>query len=293
MKKMPATQVAGIFVMGFVRGESRDQGSLFPVSLDELVPDDHVCRVIDAFVGSLDLVRLGFRRAEPAATAFLLALGPNAVPEALHLYLHHNEQQREEWLAVLIERYPQHLLKEAIKRIQLYAGARTVELLMIFEKLGDPACSPCVRPFLQHPDEAARFQALTLLLRFNDEQGVKCLRKLLDSRKNQDFLAALDLAEKYSVARVAADLAKRLKTRFLLYRSDVICNERILLALENFGYRVAVSDLERLNRIRFSFYPQQLARMKSVVSAMLLKRTPVPKSDRARGTTVRHDANAQ
>jgi transposase len=54
--------------MGFVRGTSRDQGSLFPVSLDELVPEDHVCRVIDAFVGSLDLVRLGFCRAEPAAT---------------------------------------------------------------------------------------------------------------------------------------------------------------------------------------------------------------------------------
>ena len=68
MKKMPATQVAGIFVMGFVRGESRDQGSLFPVSLDELVPDDHICRVIDAFVGSLDLARLDFRGAEPAAT---------------------------------------------------------------------------------------------------------------------------------------------------------------------------------------------------------------------------------
>jgi transposase len=68
MTRMPATQVAGIVVMGFVRGESRDQGSLFPVSLDELVPEDHVCRVIDAFVGSLDLVQLGFSRAEPAAT---------------------------------------------------------------------------------------------------------------------------------------------------------------------------------------------------------------------------------
>lgn len=68
MKRMPATQVAGIFIMGFVRGDSRDQGTLFPVSLDELVPQDHVCRVLDAFVGSLDLVQLGFSKAEPAAT---------------------------------------------------------------------------------------------------------------------------------------------------------------------------------------------------------------------------------
>ena len=54
--------------MGFVRGDSQDQGALFPVSLDELVPEDHVCRVIDAFVGSLDLLQLGFSKAQPAAT---------------------------------------------------------------------------------------------------------------------------------------------------------------------------------------------------------------------------------
>lgn len=54
--------------MGFVSGQSRDQGSLFPVVLDDLVPQEHLVRVIDAFVGRLDLVVLGFGKAEPAAT---------------------------------------------------------------------------------------------------------------------------------------------------------------------------------------------------------------------------------
>jgi len=233
------------------------------------------------------------RWAEPEATDFLLALGPHAVPEALHLYLQHDAPQGEKWLEVLIERYPQHLLKEATKRLQLYAGAHTAELLKIFEKLGDPACGPCVRPFLKHPDEAARLQALRTLLGVKDAEGVDRLRKLFDSRKNHDFLAALDLAERYSVASVAADMARRLKTRFLLHRSDMIRNEKILLALQNFGYRVADSDLERLSRVRFSFYPQQLARMKSVVSAMLSKRSPAPKPDRVKGAVARHDANPQ
>src|ERR1700739_3920498 len=54
--------------MGFVQGEGRMQGTLFPVTLEELIPDDHVCRVIDAFVDRLDMAGLGFERAEAAET---------------------------------------------------------------------------------------------------------------------------------------------------------------------------------------------------------------------------------
>jgi transposase len=41
---------------------------LFPVVLDDRIPCDHVCRVIDAFVGRLDVLQLGFERAEAAGT---------------------------------------------------------------------------------------------------------------------------------------------------------------------------------------------------------------------------------
>jgi len=54
--------------MGYVQGEGRKQGRLFPVCLEELIPDDHVCRVIDAFVDRLDMADLGFERAEAADT---------------------------------------------------------------------------------------------------------------------------------------------------------------------------------------------------------------------------------
>jgi hypothetical protein len=36
--------------MGHIQGEGRNQATLFPVVLDDFVPADHVCRVIDAFV---------------------------------------------------------------------------------------------------------------------------------------------------------------------------------------------------------------------------------------------------
>jgi transposase len=54
--------------MGNIQGEGRNQGTLFPVVLDDLVQADHVCRVIDAFVDRLSMDKLGFERAEAADT---------------------------------------------------------------------------------------------------------------------------------------------------------------------------------------------------------------------------------
>lgn len=54
--------------MAYIEGEGRHQGTLFPVLLDDLVPPDHMCRVIDAFVGRLAMSQLGFERSEAADT---------------------------------------------------------------------------------------------------------------------------------------------------------------------------------------------------------------------------------
>jgi transposase len=54
--------------MGYIQGAGRSQGTLFPVVLDDLVPSDHVCRVIDAFVERLAMAELDFERAEAAET---------------------------------------------------------------------------------------------------------------------------------------------------------------------------------------------------------------------------------
>jgi transposase len=52
----------------FIEGQQRQQVTLMPECLDDFIADDNPVRVIDAFVGELDLRSLGFDGAEPAGT---------------------------------------------------------------------------------------------------------------------------------------------------------------------------------------------------------------------------------
>lgn len=52
----------------YVQGLSREQATLFPERLDEVVGTDALVRVIDAFVNRQDLQKLGFEKAVPART---------------------------------------------------------------------------------------------------------------------------------------------------------------------------------------------------------------------------------
>ena len=52
---------------GFIEGESRNQSTLFPESLDEYIAEDSAVRLIDVFIDKLDISGLGFKT-EPADT---------------------------------------------------------------------------------------------------------------------------------------------------------------------------------------------------------------------------------
>lgn len=75
--------------MAHIMGEGRQQRALFPTCLDEVIPEDHACRVIDTFVDGLDMQALGFIRSQAAATG-----RPGYDPrDLLKLYLYGYLQQ--------------------------------------------------------------------------------------------------------------------------------------------------------------------------------------------------------
>src|SRR5216117_4386882 len=99
--------------MGFIEGDARGQGTLFPVTLEELISEDHFCRVIDAFVDRLDMQGLGFARSEAAETG-----RPGYDPrDLLKLYLYGYLQQ--------IRSYPQAGVGVSAQR-RVDVAARTI-----------------------------------------------------------------------------------------------------------------------------------------------------------------------
>jgi len=47
-------------ISGFIKGDNRLQATLFPEQLDDYISEDNLVRVIDVFVDSLKLKKLGF-----------------------------------------------------------------------------------------------------------------------------------------------------------------------------------------------------------------------------------------
>lgn len=88
--------------MSHLAGESREQATLLPPVLDDYVAAEHLVRVIDAFVDTLDLQALGFARVTAAATG-----RPGFAPGALlklYLYGYLNQVRSSRRLARECER---------------------------------------------------------------------------------------------------------------------------------------------------------------------------------------------
>lgn len=59
---------------GFIDEADRNQGTLLPERVEEYVSEENPVRVIDAFIGELDLADLGFEGMEPKPRAGLVII---------------------------------------------------------------------------------------------------------------------------------------------------------------------------------------------------------------------------
>ena len=175
--------------MGYIRGEAREQTTMFPVTLDELIPADHICRVIEAFVDRLSMAKLGFVRAEPAETG-----RPGYDPrDLLKLYLYGYLQQvrssrrleaecrrNVEAMWLLGRLQPDYKSIAEFRRMHSAAVTEAgVELVRLARAVG------LIRGEMVAVD-GSKFQAVSSAKRVRERDAVKRYLEQLDAADEQD-----------------------------------------------------------------------------------------------------------
>ena len=182
--------------MSFIDGECRDHISLLPACIDDYVAADGLVRVVDAFVGSLDLTELGFGRVIAAATG-----RPGYQPgDMLRLYI---------WGYLNQVRSSRHLEKACV---------RDLEALWLMRRL-----APDYRTIaaFRHDNPEAIVAASAAFVQFCREQGLIGGRMVaLDGTKMRAVASPKNIAGAERLARDIAHTEKEIA--YYLDRLDII-----------------------------------------------------------------------
>ena len=169
--------------MAHVAGQSRYQSSLFPEVPDDLVPQDHPVRVIDAFVDTLDLAQLGFSKVEAEATG-----RPPYLPgDLLKLYIYGYLNQ---------VRSSRRLEREARRNLEVLwlinRVAPSFKTIADFRKDHPKPIVGVCRSFIAFCREQALFGSELLAIDGTKIAAVASRKKVITPKKLAEQIAALD-----------------------------------------------------------------------------------------------------
>lgn len=192
--------------MTHVCGQSRYQSTLFPEVLDEVVAGDSQVRVVDAFVETLDLARLGFTKVASEATG----RPPYAPGDLLKLYVYGYLNQM---------RSSRRLEREACRNIEvqwlLNRLTPSFKTIADFRKDHASAIVGVCRAFIRFCRDQALLGAELLAVDGTKIAAVASRKKVITpqriakmteaiDRKIGEYLAAMDEADRQERAAVPA-----------------------------------------------------------------------------------------
>ncbi len=201
---------------------------------------------------------------EGKAQAFLEAIGPDIVPQALNLYLQRDQSESDHYLFNLLALFSDRVTELAKKDVRSRRGPSLVRLIRLVRRLGTQDLIPELRPLLDRDDRQVQMEVLETLVRFRDPEAADLLRKSLHLKNAEDQLRVIEIAGMHKVTDLAEDLTSMIRT-FSLFRQDYIKDEKIVEALGRIGHPCAIPALERLAKTRFSLYPKLLANIRLLV----------------------------
>lgn len=255
--------------MSHVAGQSRYQTMLFPEALDDVVSADHPVRVIDAFVDSLGLARLGFSKVVAEATG----RPPYDPGDLLKLYVYGYLNQ---------VRSSRRLAREAQRNIEVQwlinRLAPAFKTIADFRKDHAPAIVGVCRAFIRFCREQSLFGGELLAIDGTKIEAVASRKQVITppslakktatiDRKIAEYLAAMDEADREEPATeemAPADVAAALEV--LRRQRETVRRQAERLAREGLPQLVLGEPEARLMRTA-RHGPQVAYNAQSVVDA--------------------------
>jgi transposase len=186
--------------MGHIEGASRDQRLLFPDVLDDYIAAENPVRLIEAFVDSLDLDALGFRRVQPATTGRPSYRPGDLLKLYIYGYMHRIRSSRR-------------LEQETHRNVELLWLLRKLhpdfKTIADFRKDNAPAFKHVFRAFTLLCKEWGLFGAELVAIDGSKFKAVNNKQRNVTQAKLRDLLHAVDAKlEQYLRALDAADAAE-------------------------------------------------------------------------------------
>jgi len=200
--------------MRHIQGESRQQSTLFPESLDEYVRADNPVRVIDAFIDLLDMAALGFTQASTKETG----RKPYHPADLLKLYTYGYLNQ---------VRSTRRLEKECHRNVEVLwlmkRLAPDFKTIANFRQQNSAAIGQACRAFIQFCREArlldsrmiaidgSKFKAAASMSKTYNRKQLDSLQQRLN-RKIEGYLHQLAKSEQTESEEVQGEVQEALKT---------------------------------------------------------------------------------
>ncbi len=169
--------------MRYVQGHNREQETMFPSVMDDYVTEDNPVRFLDAYVDTLDLLKLGFTHADPQA----IGRKPYNPADLLKLYIYGYLNR---------VRSSRMLEKETIKNLEviwLLRGLRPdFKTIADFRKDNKGALKKVHREFVLYCRELNLFALELIAIDGSKFAAVNHTRKVFSKKKIEKMIKEID-----------------------------------------------------------------------------------------------------
>ena len=135
-----------------------------------------------AFTSKAVKTIIGFQdRIDPKAYDFLVALGPQIVPDLVNSYGKQKDSEADESLFKLLTKFKDQAVKEAQKRLRDTRPEYVCNMVVFLRRINAREALPQLRSLMETSNSSVQMEVLATLLKFGDGWASYHLRKSIQS----------------------------------------------------------------------------------------------------------------